>query len=307
MTLHPTNVTMHVKFLTRTEVEELLEWGASPLYQNNVGVTPLLAAACEGHAELTRLLLDCGSNVNHVDKRGRSALHGAVHCGRGNVCELLISSGADVNHVDFRGISPLMGVFLWRREIGLAKLLLEAGAEINCADNLRRTALFYALDNYYHRSCIVLLQYGACVKALPRGSVRQLSGLKERLSEHLSMTCNEMLADGADEESGEMTAIAVVARKRVYMPFVSVRGNKLAYRALYEEMRESARRCCHEIAELLLGMPAEMLYSVLTFKQQAVQRLLSCGARFCLYSAFAVQLRQSLYEEQPHRYYSAHD
>ncbi|XP_026193215.1 tankyrase-2-like [Cyclospora cayetanensis] len=62
--------------------------------------TALWHAACRGHEEVARLLLDHGASANHQDIRGSTALHEASVHGHRQITELLIERGASVDVPD---------------------------------------------------------------------------------------------------------------------------------------------------------------------------------------------------------------
>ncbi len=82
--------------------------------------TPLMVAAGLGQVpaetrvtgdaalEAVRLVLDLGADVNALNVRGRSALHGAAHIRSDAIVKLLVDRGALVNVEDDRGVTPLM-------------------------------------------------------------------------------------------------------------------------------------------------------------------------------------------------------
>ncbi|KAK0647017.1 ankyrin repeat-containing domain protein, partial [Cercophora newfieldiana] len=53
------------------------------------GVTPLIAAATEGHSQVVRLLLDKGTNLDAVGEGKETALKGAIKNGHADVIKLL--------------------------------------------------------------------------------------------------------------------------------------------------------------------------------------------------------------------------
>ena len=76
--------------------------------RNRVGI-PAPDTTAQGRltAELARIALDLGVDVNAVDTRGDTALHYAVRRGFGSVIELLAEAGADLNIANDRDETPL--------------------------------------------------------------------------------------------------------------------------------------------------------------------------------------------------------
>ncbi|MCY4509124.1 MAG: ankyrin repeat domain-containing protein, partial [Acidobacteria bacterium] len=62
----------------------------------------------DGAFEAVRLVLELGADVNDLNVRGRSALHGAAHVRSDAIVQLLVDRGALVNVEDDRNITPLM-------------------------------------------------------------------------------------------------------------------------------------------------------------------------------------------------------
>jgi len=108
----------------------LVELGADPLLPNQEETTPLMAAAGLGTRspgedagtepeafEAVKLCLDLGNDVNAVDIRGNTAMHGAAMKELPSVVRLLTERGAKVdvwNHKNAVGWTPLriaVGVF----------------------------------------------------------------------------------------------------------------------------------------------------------------------------------------------------
>jgi hypothetical protein len=88
----------------------------------------LLFAACEGHLEVARLLLDHGADVNATDpESGCTPLIGAALEGHADVVELLLDRGASIDAVTCRGDTALC----WAEARGhreVAALLRSRGA-----------------------------------------------------------------------------------------------------------------------------------------------------------------------------------
>jgi ankyrin repeat protein len=74
--------------------------------------TGLIRASDRGHVEIIKELLKTDIRVNHVNRMGWTALHEAIICGDGGkrhteIARLLVDAGADVNLADKDGVTPL--------------------------------------------------------------------------------------------------------------------------------------------------------------------------------------------------------
>lgn len=108
----------------------LLEHGADPKINTELGVTPLAAAAGIGWVEgvttewspeqtveAVKLLLSLGVDPNFQANTGRTALHGAAHKGATEVAKVLVEAGGrldirDFGNTDNRG-SPALAAHTW--------------------------------------------------------------------------------------------------------------------------------------------------------------------------------------------------
>jgi len=72
------------------------------------GETTLMFAAEKGNTEVGEFLVDCGANINAVDKYNRTALMHAVNHGNLTMVKGLVNCGANVNAVDKGGWTALM-------------------------------------------------------------------------------------------------------------------------------------------------------------------------------------------------------
>src|SRR5689334_19932880 len=77
-------------------IQDLLNKGASPLWQDEYRNTALHVAARKGYLECLVLLLKHGANVNKKRKDGKTPLHLAALNGLLKCCEYLINHGANV-------------------------------------------------------------------------------------------------------------------------------------------------------------------------------------------------------------------
>eukprot|EP00092_Neocalanus_flemingeri_P050457 GFUD01058328.1.p1 GENE.GFUD01058328.1~~GFUD01058328.1.p1 ORF type:complete len:178 (+),score=60.57 GFUD01058328.1:116-649(+) len=118
-----------------SKVREALEEGAEiNAAVNNKGSTSLHLASCEGHVEVVKLLINCGADINLVDRSGWSALDRAVWAGRTGVCRLLLGKGASVDIRDNTNRTPLHATAI-QGNLCLAKLLVDQGADYTVRDS----------------------------------------------------------------------------------------------------------------------------------------------------------------------------
>jgi ankyrin repeat protein len=105
--------------------------------------TPLhLAAAC-GSAETTKVLLDADANTRLQDKSGLTALHWAAACGSVETVSLLLGANARVTISDNSGMTPLHYAGKCG-SVDTLKLLLNARTDIGARDAQGYSALHWA-------------------------------------------------------------------------------------------------------------------------------------------------------------------
>lgn len=133
-------------FQGRAEVVSLLlDRKANVEHRAKTGLTPLMEAASGGYAEVGRVLLDKGADVNAppVPSSRDTALTIAADKGHYKFCELLINRGAHIDVRNKKGNTPL-----WLASNGghfdVVQLLVQAGADVDAADNRKITPLMSA-------------------------------------------------------------------------------------------------------------------------------------------------------------------
>ena len=78
--------------------EYLLENGAEPNQANQLGVTPLIAAARRGEKDVVKVFLQHGADVNAVShETSRTALQGAIEGNHSEIVTLLIEATKEVS------------------------------------------------------------------------------------------------------------------------------------------------------------------------------------------------------------------
>jgi cytohesin len=136
--------------------------------------------------DLEWLLLECGVEMNVQDNDKRTLLHLAAYFGQVTVAEELLEHVAKVNVTDIWGHTPLHQVTLgmgnynyrsssmkpWqmkehpRRVIGLAKCLLESGADVNVQNEEHEIPLHIASCLRLHEMVQLLLEHSADVSVM---------------------------------------------------------------------------------------------------------------------------------------------
>ncbi|SFD24178.1 ankyrin repeat domain-containing protein [Tropicimonas isoalkanivorans] len=157
--------------------------------------TPLHAAVAEGHADIARLLIETGADVNAVSEiNGKTALHLAAELGDFDTVRLLLENEADVAARDKTGLAAIhhatvaghpaivtallnAGVEVDTREFAenmtplmiaslvgdheLVELLVDGGADIEAESGNGRTPFYYAAswESYINVGGDALLRY----------------------------------------------------------------------------------------------------------------------------------------------------
>lgn len=102
------------------------EFGRTPLHYVPVDLP------ADRHASETQRLIDEGCDPDLQDRKGWTALHFAAQARSTDAARVLITAGANVELTDSFGNAPLFrAVFCARGEVGVVRLLLEAGADPN--------------------------------------------------------------------------------------------------------------------------------------------------------------------------------
>jgi len=81
------------------------------------GITPLIAACSEGHAEVVKLLLDAKADANAKDKDQTNSLMAAASRGHTEIIDLLLDAGANVNEQNVDGHTALMFAYNGKNQV----------------------------------------------------------------------------------------------------------------------------------------------------------------------------------------------
>ncbi|KAF6027626.1 MIB1 [Bugula neritina] len=145
-----------------SKVEELIQTKEADPNGVFVGHTALQAAAQNGHAEVVRVLVRNGCDLEIEDKDGDRAIHHSAFGDESGVIEQLHAGGADLNARNKRRQTPLhIGVN--KGHMSVVKTLLEVGCHPSLQDAEGDTPLHDTISKKRDDMLSVLLDYNADV------------------------------------------------------------------------------------------------------------------------------------------------
>ncbi|NDB82529.1 MAG: hypothetical protein EB127_07285 [Alphaproteobacteria bacterium] len=130
-------------------VQFLLCQGADPrAIRETDGATAIMVAAREGNLDILKLLVN-ESDIHHLDNKSQNTLFYASHSNSPQVVEFLISLYQDavIGHINAKntyGLNCLL-VACKRGNPDIVNLLINAGADVNSADNYHNNTLIEAV------------------------------------------------------------------------------------------------------------------------------------------------------------------
>jgi ankyrin repeat protein len=135
------------------------------------GRSPLLAAATEGHAEIVEILLRHGADTEWRAADGERALVAATRTaylgGRAETVRLLLDAGSPISSPDDPfGLTPLMRAARIGGDVAVVALLLERGADVRAPSHNGHTALHGAVEDAHGPEIArMLIEAGAEIDA----------------------------------------------------------------------------------------------------------------------------------------------
>lgn len=127
------------------------------------GATALWCAASSGHLNVVKLLVQSGSNVNHLTDTHSTPLRGACFDGRLDIVHYLVSHNADINITNTYNNTCLM-ISSYKGHTDVVEFLLASGANPDEQAHCGATALHYAAECGLVEICSALLDAGASLK-----------------------------------------------------------------------------------------------------------------------------------------------
>uniref|UniRef100_A0A8D2LHU1 K Homology domain-containing protein n=1 Tax=Varanus komodoensis TaxID=61221 RepID=A0A8D2LHU1_VARKO len=230
-------------FQGRAEVVSLLlDRKANVEHRAKTGLTPLMEAASGGYAEVGRVLLDKGADVNAppVPSSRDTALTIAADKGHYKFCELLINRGAHIDVRNKKGNTPL-----WLAANGghldVVQLLVQAGADVDAADNRKITPLMSAFRKGHVRVVQFLVKE---VNQFPSDieCMRYIATIADKELLKKCHQCVETIVKAKDQQAAEANKNASILLKELDLEKSREESRKQALAAKREKRKEKRKK-----------------------------------------------------------------
>ena len=156
---------------------------------------------------MTRLLLSNGLSVSSCNLSGDTPLHWAAANGRTAAAGVLVEHGADVNAADDLKRTPLLAAARTADSPDLIRLLLHAGADVRRCDDRQENALYKVAQFGAPHSAEVarlLLDAGADVLATATDGQTPLDEAKSAVSCHGNQALVDVLQEATSKQRGKV-------------------------------------------------------------------------------------------------------
>jgi len=158
----------------------LIDKGSDVTASDDGGQTPLHQAVMKGHEVVARLLIDKGADVTAADKAGWTPLDRALEKGHMGLAQLLIEKGADATAADESGWTPLHVASNWGGA-EVAGLLIDKGADVTVANKKGRTPLHLASKSGNEEVVRLLIEKGSDATAADNDGQTPLFLMESRM------------------------------------------------------------------------------------------------------------------------------
>ena len=173
--------------------------------------TALHLAATSGHLKAVIVLCESGAAINTPDFSGDTPLVGAVDAGHISIVDYLVKHGAEFNQVTDNPLSPtVLHLAVRSGRFEIAKVLLDAGADLNARSSSGYTPLMWAIEGGHPEIVSYLLDCGAKVTVRTSFGVTPIHEVV-RAGEYRKQLSNDSLSRDALREIKLTVAKMLVA------------------------------------------------------------------------------------------------
>lgn len=128
--------------------------------------TPIIYCGAYGNAEIARILINAGADVNAKDNKGKSAADYAIEYKKLEVLGVLRKAGAAVSYTGDKAKDIILAMLSLDREKVFS--LVEEGADPDSKDKSGKTLLMYSVEEKWPEVIELLLKKGADANAKDR-------------------------------------------------------------------------------------------------------------------------------------------
>jgi uncharacterized protein len=143
----------------------LIAAGADVNAQDHQSDSAFLLAGAEGRLEILKMTLAAGADLKSTNRYGGTALIPACHHGHVETVRTLLATAIDVDHVNNLGWTALLETVILgdgnATYVEIARLLIDARANVNIADRNGVTPLAHARQRGYREIARLLETAGA--------------------------------------------------------------------------------------------------------------------------------------------------
>ena len=235
----------------------LLSNGADVNYRNPAtGLSAISAAAAEGNSSAIRLLVRTGkADVNIADLSGRTPIFYAVEQNQEDALRTLLLLGADPNAQDNQGVTALMRASAKGRQNCVDVLLRQKNIKVNTKDFQDRTALTYSVYADELGPARALVKAGADINGRDKsGNTALMSAVKAK-NDRMALF---FIQQGADLTPANNSGENVFSLTEEYLPQSSTAKVLSVKKAsLYEEALQLQAQKQAEVEQLEQQLAAE--------------------------------------------------